>query len=57
MLLIEAVANTMVVLVVVVFGLRCLNMALHRLVEMNLARVASAEARHLDEEWREFAED
>ena len=55
MLVIEAVANTMIVLVVVTFGLRWLNTMLHRLVEMNLARVAAVEARHLDDEWRRMA--
>lgn len=55
MLVIEAVANTMIVLVVVTFGLRWLNTVLHRLVEMNLARVAAVEARHLDDEWRRMA--
>jgi len=57
MLMIEAVANTMIVLVVLTFGLRWLNVMLQLLVEFNLSRVAAVEARHLDDEWRSLSGD
>lgn len=56
MLMIEVVANSMMIVIALALGLRWLNLLLHRLVEQNFAKVASIEARRLDDEWRDMSD-
>ena len=56
MLLIEAVANTMLVVLALGFGLRTLNVGLQRLVEYNLGKVAKAEASQFEGQFQRYSE-
>ena len=55
MLMVEVVANSMLIVGALIFGLRWLNLLLLRLVEVNFAKVAQVEARRLDDEWRDMS--
>jgi len=57
MLLIEAVANTMLVVLALTFGLRMLNHGLQRLVEYNVAKVAKSEASRFEDEFHRYSEE
>ncbi len=52
MLMIQALANTMLVLLFVAGGLVVMNRILQRVMENNFAKIAAAEAAHLDEQLR-----
>lgn len=52
MLMIEVVANSMMVLVALVVGMLLFNRALHRVVEVSFAKTAQVEASRLDDELR-----
>lgn len=56
MLVIEAIANTMLVLLFLAGGLVVLNRLLQRVMENNFARIAAAEATHLDEQLKGLTE-
>lgn len=53
--MVEVVANSMLIVGALIFGLRWLNLLLLRLVEVNFAKVAQVEARRLDDEWRDMS--
>lgn len=52
MLMIEVVANSMLILVALVLGISLLNRLLQRAVEISFASTAKAESADLDEELR-----
>lgn len=52
MLLIEALANTMLLLIAISIVLVGLNRILGRVMEVQFAKIAEAEASHLDEQLR-----
>lgn len=54
MLMIEVVANSMLVLVALVLGVSLLGRVLQRAVNVSFAKTAQAEAAQLDEELRRF---
>ena len=53
MLMIEVVANSMLVLVAMVFGITVLNRLLQRAVEISFAKTAHGEAANLEDEMRQ----
>lgn len=50
MLMIQALANTMLVLIFIAGGLVLVNRVLMRVMEASYARIAASEAKHLDEQ-------
>lgn len=50
--MIQALANTMLITIFIGFAMVGMNRALQRLMERNFARIAAAEAQHLDEQLR-----
>ncbi len=52
MLLIQALANTMLLAILIAGGLVLMNRILQRVVENSFAKIAAAEAQHLDEQLR-----
>ena len=56
MLMVEIVANTLLVLVALVGGGLMLNRAMKVLVERNFAKIARVESRDLDEQLRYLSE-
>lgn len=57
MLLIEVVANSMLVILALTFGLSMLNRLLQRAVEISFANTARVEAQQLDDELRRLDSD
>ena len=57
MLMIEALANTMLVLIAISIALVGLNRILGRVMEVQFAKIAQAEAVHLDDQLRNFNEE
>lgn len=57
MLMIEVIANSMAVLVVLVLGVCFLSRLLQRAVQVSYANTARAEASQLDDELRRFNDD
>ena len=57
MLMIEALANTMLVLIAISIALVGLNKVLGRVMDVQFAKIAQAEAVHLDDQLRNFNEE
>lgn len=54
MLMIEALANTMIVLLVITFLMVVMRKVLEKIVENSFAKIARAEAAQLDDQLRHF---
>ena len=57
MLMIEALANTMLVLIAISIALVGLNKVFGRVMDVQFAKIAQAEAVHLDDQLRNFNEE